>query len=330
MTEPALPDPGTARNAAEFAALLRELRRRSGLTYRELEKRAAQHGEVLARSTLAAALRHDLLPRPELLVAYLVACGQRHDIGRWLSARARIAAVAPEETLARAPSEPPRQVGAAPGPNRSAARRKRLRRPAAMVSLLVLVLGWIIAADQVGERLGGAAVDATPGAPAPVAPGTYRIRSTDSGLCLSEPDGEDSGGRVQQSNCDGSVPTYLLEPAGGGQHLIRTLHPVFGRGCLGVAGGSVQDGTQLMHDYCGRRGTGERFRLEPSGAPQGGFRIRPVHTGACVTVPGGTRTPGARVLQLACAAGTPVPGSGQTFALDAVPAPTPIPDITTN
>ncbi|MFE2751063.1 helix-turn-helix domain-containing protein [Actinosynnema sp. NPDC059335] len=88
MSEGGRPD--TARDAAGFVAMLRELKERSGLTLRGLEERAAARGEVLARSTVADMLRKDALPRPELLAAYVRACGVEHP-EPWLRARERLA-----------------------------------------------------------------------------------------------------------------------------------------------------------------------------------------------------------------------------------------------
>ncbi|AEM87422.1 hypothetical protein Strvi_8099 [Streptomyces violaceusniger Tu 4113] len=84
--------PRSARNAAEFVALLRELKERSGLTYRQLEERAAERGDVLARSTLADALRQDALPRIETLMAFLRACGEERHVDEWLAVRDNLAA----------------------------------------------------------------------------------------------------------------------------------------------------------------------------------------------------------------------------------------------
>ncbi|WP_167475077.1 hypothetical protein [Nocardia arthritidis] len=56
-------DPSVVTTATEFVDALRRLRGWSGLTVRQLEKRAACQGDKLARSTLAAALSRDALPR---------------------------------------------------------------------------------------------------------------------------------------------------------------------------------------------------------------------------------------------------------------------------
>lgn len=84
--------PQDAQDAAAFVGLLRQLKEESGLTYRQLEDRAADRGEVLARSTLADVLRRATLPRPETLAVFVRACSDDHDVGAWLEARDRIAA----------------------------------------------------------------------------------------------------------------------------------------------------------------------------------------------------------------------------------------------
>ncbi|MFV8131157.1 XRE family transcriptional regulator [Streptomyces syringium] len=106
MGSPGESAPHGARDAAEFVAAMRQLKARSGLTFRQLEERAAARGEVLARSTLADALRHDALPRVETLTAFLRACGEEHDAGAWLEARKRlsVADVPPGEPAPERPS----------------------------------------------------------------------------------------------------------------------------------------------------------------------------------------------------------------------------------
>ncbi|WP_256340576.1 RICIN domain-containing protein [Streptomyces sp. 2112.2] len=154
-------------------------------------------------------------------------------------------------------------------------------------------------------------------------PGVYRIRSAASSLCLSEREGE-SGGRVYQAACAKAVPVYSVEPVEGGAYRIRSLHPVFGYGCLGVTGGSTRAGAQLMDDYCGHRGSAERFQLQP--ADHARYRLVPAHTGACASVPGGSSTEWTPVVQLACRPDDP----GQLFLFDSHPPPTAVPSITSN
>ncbi|WP_242584131.1 helix-turn-helix transcriptional regulator [Streptomyces sp. MST-110588] len=75
----------------EFMAQLRHLKDHAGLTYRQLEQRAAAHGDVLARSTIADVLRRPAPPRPDVLAAYVRACGcQEAEVREWLAAGARL------------------------------------------------------------------------------------------------------------------------------------------------------------------------------------------------------------------------------------------------
>ncbi|WP_175583833.1 hypothetical protein [Amycolatopsis orientalis] len=69
---------------------MRALKVRSGLTLRQLEDRAAANGDVLARSTVADVLRRQTLPRPELVVAFVRACGERHRLPEWIQAYDRL------------------------------------------------------------------------------------------------------------------------------------------------------------------------------------------------------------------------------------------------
>ncbi|MFE5795170.1 RICIN domain-containing protein [Streptomyces sp. NPDC056503] len=343
---------------------MRELRERTGLTYRDLEQRAEQAGEVLPRSTLATALSREALPRPELLRAFLIACGHGDRVEAWAAARDRIAAGGggrAERTAGEVSDgtggtggegaglragvvdrpDPRPEPGARLGVRSSraprggappAGRAKPLRRLAPLAVGLLALAGLAVGGHltRAGAGAGDPAVSAVAGPgprSGPVEPGTYRIRAVGSGLCLGESTSRDGGGAVEQYACPASIPVYLLEPAGGDQYTIRSLHPVLGHGCLGVDAGLRTDGARLMNDYCGRRGTAERFRVRAA-ARDGGpaYRILPVHTGACVSVPGGNRAPGVAVVQLPC---TPSP-SGQLFAFDPVPAPTAIPDIRSN
>ncbi|MEV0808076.1 helix-turn-helix domain-containing protein [Micromonospora sp. NPDC050200] len=99
---------------AAFVAAMRALKERSGLTYRQLEQRATGNGDVLARSTVADILRRSTLPRPEVLAAFVRACGQGEQVTTWLRARDRLATAALVPPPATAPSVAAGQPGAAP------------------------------------------------------------------------------------------------------------------------------------------------------------------------------------------------------------------------
>ncbi|SFN32321.1 hypothetical protein SAMN04489713_1011153 [Actinomadura madurae] len=86
------PSPAAACDEAEFIAALRRLKAWSGLSYRQLERRAADAGRVLPYSTASTALGRTTLPREELLVAFVLACGlDDGEAASWVAARKRIA-----------------------------------------------------------------------------------------------------------------------------------------------------------------------------------------------------------------------------------------------
>ncbi|RFU83147.1 hypothetical protein DY218_29375 [Streptomyces triticagri] len=82
-------------DAAAFMAELRRLKAWSGLSYRRLERRAADAGHVLPYSTAATMLGRDRLPRAELVTAFVAACGVTGaDAEAWSDARSAIACAA--------------------------------------------------------------------------------------------------------------------------------------------------------------------------------------------------------------------------------------------
>ncbi|MFF4411348.1 ATP-binding protein [Streptosporangium sp. NPDC001559] len=122
--EESAPDPRRARTVEEFMASMRALRAWSGLSYRQLARRARTAGQVLPPSTLAALLQRDVLPREEALVAFVSACGlESGRVARWTAARRRLSVrsavsrdregATPEQDLPSrtVPRHLPRQVG---------------------------------------------------------------------------------------------------------------------------------------------------------------------------------------------------------------------------
>ncbi|WP_326691040.1 helix-turn-helix domain-containing protein [Streptomyces sp. NBC_01795] len=79
-----------------FLKRLRQLKGESGLTLRQLEERATAVGDYLPRSTLSHMLSGRRLPRPELLAAFVRACGNEKDLAVWLSTREAVAKRAAE------------------------------------------------------------------------------------------------------------------------------------------------------------------------------------------------------------------------------------------
>ncbi|MFV2118390.1 helix-turn-helix domain-containing protein, partial [Streptomyces sp. Act-28] len=92
------PEPRDIHDPAGFVARLQALKDRSGLTYRELSARAEAVGDSLPRSTVADMLARGTLPREELLVAFVRACGAGpEETERWLAARPHQAARPPHD-----------------------------------------------------------------------------------------------------------------------------------------------------------------------------------------------------------------------------------------
>ncbi|MFE6410127.1 hypothetical protein ACFVOR_24710 [Streptomyces sp. NPDC057837] len=86
-------------DAVAFVAALRRLKAWSGLSYRQLERRATQAGHTLPYSTASTMLGRDRLPREQLVAAFMAACGVRADDAQaWLDARMTIACGRPPET----------------------------------------------------------------------------------------------------------------------------------------------------------------------------------------------------------------------------------------
>ncbi|WP_433273837.1 peptidoglycan-binding domain-containing protein [Actinosynnema sp. CS-041913] len=100
------PDPAAVSTAADYVRALRALRTWSGCTYRQVEANARANGEVLPHTTVATALGRESLPRQELVVTFVRACGGDDDeVGRWVDARRRLAVGEVHEAApVRAPS----------------------------------------------------------------------------------------------------------------------------------------------------------------------------------------------------------------------------------
>ncbi|MEU7585896.1 helix-turn-helix domain-containing protein [Micromonospora sp. NPDC049230] len=92
-TDGTAPDPATAGSAAEFVAQMRALRQWSGLTIRQVSKRARDAGDVLPHSTLNTALGRANLPREALVAAFVRACGgDQATVDHWVAAHKVLAA----------------------------------------------------------------------------------------------------------------------------------------------------------------------------------------------------------------------------------------------
>lgn len=99
-------DPRHARTSADLVAMLRALKNRSGLSYREIEQRARDAGDWLPASTLATVLGRTTVPRDEVVTALVHACGGDPDtVCRWVDAARALSGdvPAPVEDVPAAP-----------------------------------------------------------------------------------------------------------------------------------------------------------------------------------------------------------------------------------
>ncbi|MEU9122936.1 XRE family transcriptional regulator [Streptomyces sp. NPDC048506] len=264
------------------------------MTYRQLERRAAERGEPLARSTLADVLRRQALPKAELLAAFLRACGcAEGEVAEWLAVRRRIArgapgdGPAPQAAAGPAPGDPaPRPAGARPY------RRRMVWSGAAVLGALALGVGVPLLTGDGGSGQPEAA------AAAPLPTGEVLIRPLRSpDLCLTD-------GRVLRAHayrtvavqrpCAQAVPPRThLTAAGRDRHRIEWTHRDHGTGCLVVLREEAVAGLLEPWDDCtaaglfhveavdGRAGTGQPvYRLRLTGPGGDGDRPR------CVTLSG--------------------------------------------
>ncbi|MEV0605860.1 hypothetical protein AB0I61_05720 [Polymorphospora rubra] len=190
-------------------ALLRQVRELSGLTYRQIQRRAGSTGQPLPASTLASKLGRNTLPRKELVVALLVATGaDDREVSRWINARQALllgqqTSTEPEASATEAAVDPAGtdQVSPPPAPGRP---RWWLVTTAAVAAAVVVVVS--LGAARLAGRDGSEPLTpperaSTAGAGSDLpANGFYRTRVAHSDLCLSERP-ESENGDVYQTDC---------------------------------------------------------------------------------------------------------------------------------
>ncbi|GGV41881.1 hypothetical protein GCM10010261_14120 [Streptomyces pilosus] len=286
-------------DTGELAAAMRHLKRRSGLTYRQLEERAAERGETLARSTLADVLGGKVTPRPELVAAFVRACGDGEREREWLEAR--------ERAVSRgAGSAGDRDEPVAPGPH--APRGPGWRRVPLLpllgfvVLFLVAATVWIVGlpGGSDGPGKGGAGASASPGKRIVLPRGPVEIRPVVAdGLCLTDglAEGYDSLVAVQRPCEDVAPQETELIPAGGGTFRVQWFHPDHDKGCLNAV--TARTGAALLEPWTACEKT-SRFRVEPSDSGGGDQYVLHVVGGGCVGISGARRSVAAPAVTEPC------------------------------
>ncbi|TDD30533.1 hypothetical protein E1287_29075 [Actinomadura sp. KC06] len=308
-----------------FKAGLRRLKAWSGISYRELERKAKATGEILPATTIADMLSpsRPRMPRENQVRALVRACGCDEDqVAAWVRTRRRIvmSEAAPPEgrpgaredggppgpDVAPAPDDPHVRTGPAGDdvvpPRRMSGRTAKLLTACGI--LLLVGTGAPLAAPvldgQVRPADAARPQTTAPSAPGLPASGPYRIRVAHSGLCLSERRGTTSG-LVLQTQCARAFPLMSLESQTAARYRIATDHPEFGPGCMGISRARRTPGPYVFNDFCGNENKGaEVFLLTSVITPVPGYTIRVAHNGLCLGFPENTTRDGAPLHQMEC------------------------------
>ncbi|MBN6035493.1 RICIN domain-containing protein [Amycolatopsis sp. 195334CR] len=285
------PDPRTATDAGAFVEAMRQVRIRTGYSYRALERRAEQAGLVLPSSTISAALARDRLPRAELVDAFLQAAGaDAETTERWLAVRADLAVGT--------------ETPAEPAAEESKPERRRLGY--ALVALAaVAVIAVVIVVMTTGSDPERPAAQPPPASEmAPSLPPAQPIRVAHTQMCVGEgPELTEGSDRevFGQHPCDLAFPPISLERLPGDQVRVHLQHPDKGPGCLTVDRGGTYSEVLLAGGDCENGRPDQTFTLEPV---DGGYRMHSV-AGArwCIGVMAARTDPGVQLMQGECTGG---------------------------
>ncbi|MFI0219071.1 XRE family transcriptional regulator [Streptomyces lydicus] len=303
-----------AHTAEEFIAALRALRICSGLSYRQLEGRAAARGDTLASSTIATALGRATLPREPFVAAFTRACGLGEtEVQRWLDARLRLALGQQPPGPRTEPVSPgtdeqatPDTAEADPEPQ-SGHRNRQMRLIAA-------------AAIGAGAALGIQLLLSALSAPHSTTTATHPVRGLSilavgswaqihpartPRLCVTE--GRDrthhyATAIAAQDSCAQAAPPHTyVEPVGENLVQIQWHHPKYGIGCLTLLRDGPGRDLIEPRDDCAEDNPAQQFRIEPIGPPASAhFLLRPAATGQCLSVRDQDTAEGAEIVEGRC------------------------------
>ncbi|MFJ9032490.1 RICIN domain-containing protein [Streptomyces sp. NPDC102274] len=236
-------------------------------------------------------MRRTSLPRPEVLAAFVRACGDGERLDAWLATREKIAAARvttePTPTLGQGTdTQPGTEDVAHERPRRFSGPRMIGSAATLAVTALALII-WLPSADTARPRA------------APPTDGWVTIRPARTvDLCLT--DGRDRKGAygsavaVQLPCVESPVPRTYLEPVGEGLFRIQWHHPQLGKGCLTIMGKDQIKGMLEPRQNCDQ---GTLFQMEPAA---GAFRLRSSTSGRCIGIVGNDTTQGAEAIEERC------------------------------
>ncbi|MFE9773625.1 helix-turn-helix domain-containing protein [Streptomyces sp. NPDC005931] len=293
MTDAGEPRLEQVGDAGEFTAALRQLKERSGLTYRQLEERAAENGEVLARSTLADVLGGKTVPRSELVAAFVRACGDGARLPEWLRAGERAVSTGRSGGGAEPPTEHPR---------RRPRRRGVLVLSAGLGMLGLAAVVWAVASSAEPGGSGGARAGEPPSSQnRPVLPrGPVQLRPVlADGLCLTDGnvEGYEPLVAVQRPCGDVAPQETVLVPAGDSTYRVQWYHPDQGKGCLNAV--TAPSGAALLEPWNDCEKT-SRFRIEPTDTGRSDRYVLRVVGNGCVGISGSGTSSGTAAVIQAC------------------------------
>ncbi|MFH8607016.1 helix-turn-helix domain-containing protein [Streptomyces sp. NPDC018029] len=313
------PQPGEISTATEFAAALRVMRTWSGLTYRQLESKAAARGDTLPASTIATTLGRVTLPRERFVEAFTRACGLGdEEVRRWLAVRRRLATDGPAPT---GDTEGGDDRTAAPVPGRA----PRWHAAAALAAAAGFGVAGTLGVGNLVDASEPTAVSvAMPvtGVRIPAVGSWARIHPARTPeFCVTE--GKDRTGAYRtavaaQQPCGKAVqPRVFLEPLRKDVVQIQWHHPKYGIGCLTVL--RKGPGRDLLEprDDCSDEDRAQQFRISPLGpAAAAHFRLHPVLTDRCLSLRDQDTEAGAEIVQGRCS-GAP----DQEFLIELISPP---------
>ncbi|OLF14556.1 hypothetical protein BLA60_03435 [Actinophytocola xinjiangensis] len=273
---------------------MRALKERSGLTLRQLEDQATARGDALARSTAADLLRRQTLPRPELVAAFVRACGEQNRLADWMRAYERLVREATDTTADTVADPPP--------PTRPARTRLLI-----LLTLVMVVAAVLLVITITTEPDRPPTPDPPDVLPLSSAGEWVRIRPARTpDLCLTE--GFDRSLRYEdvvmvQLPCtkpDG--PRTLLEPVDEDLTQIKWEHPKDKvMGCLTIREEPPAKDMLEPRSRCDPDDDAQLFRIERF-APDSltGYRLRRAHTDQCVGLRKDDTAEGAEAVQQPC------------------------------